>query len=501
MTGQPQFDLSPSEDQNPLLIPIPASMDFVDLAQWLRQDSRPGPWKWEAVSDELKQVFVETEASLQIAQSFLSILRQGLKHRDPRLPENKKLVADMGRFKLKGLNFDELPARKSQAAAMVISGITGVGKSKVIERICELIPRLYVHPESPEAGWLRQHQLVYLVVHMSADGTPGAFVEQAFLDLDKAAKTSYCQQYLGQKISVARKMVAFMHALIVHSCGALIIEECQHENMMAGPSARLFQDYFLTMLNYGIPIVIIGNPAGVKWMHQKAQNLRRAAAGGVFRLDPILNWKQDEWVHDWMPAIWDTTCLPAVDEVWMERGDLEKLVWQLTGGVPDFLCKLRAETLRAAITSGSPRVEKQHLLTACRSPRFLPVMEIAVPLSTRDADALVQDDLDREYFRSLWSHPDTVKLEDLDDLPSDVEDPQPEEPASVDAQGGAAKKPRAHAVKQAKQQPKPFKKPRTAKGKKAVTDLVEQDCRSEGWLARHTSSMTNDPDAAVPGSD
>lgn len=501
MTGQPQFDLSPSEDQNPLLIPIPKSMDFVDLAHWLRQECRPGPWKWEAVHDELRRVFVETEDSLQIAQSFLSILRQGLKHRDPRLPENKRLVADMGRFKLKGLSFDKLPARKAQAAAMVVSGITGVGKSKVIERICELIPRLHVHPENPEAGWLRQHQLVYLVVHMSADGTPGAFVEQAFLDLDAAAETSYCQRYLGQQISVARKMVAFMHALIVHSCGALIIEECQHENMIAGPFARLFQDYFLTMLNYGIPIVIIGNPAGVKWINQKAQNLRRAAAGGVFRLDPILNWKQDEWVHDWMPAIWDTTCLPAEDEVWMARGDLEKLVWQLTGGVPDFLCKLRAETLRAAITSGSPRVEREHFQTACRSPRFLPLMEVAFSLSSRDADSLSQDDMDKEYFRALWSHPDTIKLEVLDDLPSEVEEAQPEESASVDAQGGEAKTPRARAVKPAKQQPKSIKKPRAAKAKKGVTDLGQQDCRSEGWLARHTSSMNQDAAVTVSGTE
>lgn len=364
----------------------------------------------ELVISEYKEIFVPTTQTLEIAIAMQGMLLEGLDRRDPRLQENRLFITESAEFK--GQRFDQIPSfprAEAPALGMLIEGITGSGKSVVTERILKLYPQVIDHGPNLSCGWMALKQLVSLRVHMPSDGSRGGFLAGAFLELDKALGTTYSEQYKGW--TVEKQLVMFLHLLTLHRCGLLVIEEAQAKALsVAAPYGREFLTFFLRLLNFGIPTVLIGNPLAFVLLNQFSQDGCRFSESGSFRLEPEMDPQSHDWSTLWIRHLWSPTLLDEPDAPYQPFSEhpldqtLEGFVWRRTAGFPRFVSRLRREVQARALSQGLRRVTPELVDDTFRtSPKFTKIRGLIDAFVHKDWRTLsTYVDIPGGDYKAMW---------------------------------------------------------------------------------------------------
>jgi hypothetical protein len=296
---------------------------------------------------------------------------------------------------------------------MCINGDTGVGKSHPTQHLLQRIPQVVEHGPIPQAEILGLQQLVHLTIQLSGDATSNAFFFNGVLAIDAALGTEYSKspEAMGRS-SKNTAMSYFIHLLKLHRLLLLVIEEGQERNLGHKGFQRILDGLVLQLMNYGIPIVLIGNPAGIDVLMSQSQAVRRLCSNGTYRIDPVLSWTDPIWVDEYMTGIWKPTPLSELDECWCSEDDLSRLVWQATAGFPGLMANLREIAICNAMERDGYRVEKQDLRAALESESYAGGRYIAEPWVKRDAALLSSRfrDTDCSYYSERWG--DAMKAED-----------------------------------------------------------------------------------------
>ncbi|RTL25449.1 MAG: ATP-binding protein [Burkholderiales bacterium] len=438
---------------NPLLAALPEQMSPIELAKALR--FRPiTPANVNAIDlndrlrlvGEYKKIFVPTTLTLTIARCLQQMLHDGLAQRDPHLVSAKTFIYKGGQ--LKGQELSKLEWWPSFASGMVIEGITGTGKSQLIDRFLSLIPQVIEHGANPEFGWTSLKQLVWLKIYMPSDGSRGGFLKGAFLELDKALGTDYTKQYASSRWTVEKNLVVFLHLLSVHRCGLLVIEEAQEKNLSQSAIGRDFITFFLRLLNWGIPTVLMGNPLAFSNLREFSQDVDRFSEGGWFHIHPLMDPQSEDWIEDWVPSLWQPTLLDHTDADYVPASDdpmdqtLAGFIWRRTAGVPRYVCRLRQEVQDVALRAGATQITATMVDEVYRTSEKMIALHPRIDAFVRrDWRALQRfNDIPSDYFRRLWN-PSSPEGDEPDAQPASVapKKPTPKTPR----QSSAAKKPRA----------------------------------------------------------
>lgn len=402
--------------RNPLIEALSTGLTPSELAKKLRfcpitpenlksihLDDRP------SLLSAYKSTFIPTVQGLSIALSLQQMIRNGYAQRDPLLAPSKKFIYLGGQ--LKGLKLSDTEWWPSFASGMVIDGITGLGKSQLVDRFLSLYPQTVAHGANEGCGWRSLMQLCWLKIYMPSDGSRGGFLEGAFRELDKALGTDYCQQYSSRSWSVEKLLVVFLHLLAVHRCGLLVIEEAQEKNLSQSPFNREFVTFFLRLLNWGVPTVLIGNPLAFANLKQFSQDVDRFTEGGWHHMLPTLDPASEEWLEDWMPGLWTPMLLDQPDAAYapLSRDPIDQtlagFVWRRTGGVPRYLARLRIEVQETALRLGLQQVTPDFVDAVYRtSPKMIELHERIDAFAGRDWQALQRfSDINWSDFRRLWT--------------------------------------------------------------------------------------------------
>ena len=404
--------------RNPLISALPAKLTAAELATKLRLcPITPENLRVIPLHDRTdllkcyKGTFIPTTQGLSIALSLQQMMRDGYAQRDPLVTTSRKFIYAGGH--LKGLKLSDTEWWPSFASGMVIEGITGLGKSQLVERFLSLYPQTIEHGKNEECGWRSLKQLCWLKIHMPSDGSRGGFLEGAFRGLDEALGTNYREQYSSRSWTVEKLLVVFLHLLSVHRCGLLVIEEAQERNLMQTPFSREFLTFFLRLLNWGTPTVLIGNPLAFTNLRGFSQDVDRFSEGGWYRLLPILDPTSEEWLEDWIPELWMPTLLDEADAEYIPFTEdpndqtLAGFVWKRTGGVPRYLARLRIDVQDAALRRGMQQVTPDLVDEVYRtSPTMIEIHERIEAFVRRDWRALQRfDDIPWNEFRKLWGPP------------------------------------------------------------------------------------------------
>ncbi len=360
--------------------------------------------------DTFKTIFAPTSTSIIAATEIQKLVYSGLNFRNPLIRANRDFIINTSR--LKGSDISNLPWFPPAASGSVIDGITGTGKSQLIERILSLFPQIVSHGSGEEYGWKSMTQLVYLVVHMPSDGSRGGFLELAFMALDKALGTNYRKEFSSPRWTIEKLLVVFLHLLTVHRCGLLVIEEAQEQNLAGARFGREFLTFFLRIMNWGIPTVIVGNPLAFDELNNFSQDVDRFSEGGWHHLWPALSPDSKEWKEDWIPNLWLPTLLDEPDAPYLPQTKgfeqtLEEFVWRRTGGVPRYVCRLRREVQEHALRNRIQRIDANLVERIYRqSPKMKKLHPRIDALTTKDWQALKRfTDMPSQQFRQLWGPP------------------------------------------------------------------------------------------------
>lgn len=359
------------ENAHPLLAPLVESLRVDDLESRIRRSPLDG-LDVVAISNERRhllldqmqeQLFEPTTMTLNLGTRLFRMIRRGYLSRDPRQLSVRKgilaLAAQSGR------KLTELPWFQSYAKCMRISGETGTGKTYEVVNALRLVPQVIVHPENKEAGWSHLVQVTWLYVSMAHDGTLGGLLLSILVALDEVIGTKYSTQPSLTRLSNEKLAVQVGIILRVHAVGTLIIDEIQERNF-TGRHGSLAALFFLRLLNFGIPLVLMGNPFGLSAMDRFSQDVRRTGSAGSIDFEPY-DFTDFDWGNCIAPRVWAYYVLPKPAAFIDEDG---ALLFRYSGGFRDYACRVSSSAQRLALDLGDDALTEEHLEMAYHGDDF-----------------------------------------------------------------------------------------------------------------------------------
>jgi hypothetical protein len=234
---------------------------------------------------------------------------------------------------------------------------------------------------------------------MSSDGSRNGFLTSILLEVDRLIDTNYAKQYAG-RYSVDKLAIVVGVILSTHLCGLLIIEEIQEKNFNNSKWHNDLTTFFLRILNFGIPTVLIGNPLGFTELEKSSQNVRRLSSGGVFETNPSAEGTDMDFRN-----LVDESLLFNV----MERQNplaldhFRDVAYAYSGGITDFLVRLNIESQLIALRCGEKEVLPKHVNSAFMSARLAPNHTLISGLVKKDPNTLRKcTDIPVERFLEIW---------------------------------------------------------------------------------------------------
>lgn len=377
------------------------------------------------LTDDYQKIFVPTYQAIQIADRMLSTLLYGLERRNPNWPEVQRWINSTQQWY--GRSVDQIPWNPVQAKGIILEGMTGIGKSHIVERVLSLLPQVVDHEPKGDWGMLKLRQLVWLKVPMPADHSRSGLLASILAGMDHVLETDYYRSLMRPSSKIEILIVGVMQLLVQHRCGMLIIEESQEANLGSKIFSRDFLNFFLRILNWGIPTMIVGNPLSFLELRMHAQDVDRFSEGGWFSMFPEWGPQSDTWTKSWLPGLWQPSLLDLADapftalDAMPEVTNWPSLMWQMTGGLPRHLARLRAEVMDWALINNVSQVTTELVFQVfSQSSKFSGVRARNRALANHDIRALMgYRDLPLNQLREYW----------LRDIPStDQENSKPEPP-------------------------------------------------------------------------
>lgn len=264
----------------------------------------------------------------------------------------------------------------------LIDGITGLGKTALVRRTLSLIApeQVIQHEPSPTAGWLRLTQCVYLHVDHASNGTRGALLRRILIALDEKLGTTYADQY-GPRTNLDVLLTMVCKYLVLHRVALLVIDEKQELNFDQSPWQLEFILFYLSLMNLGISVLLVGNPAAFYHLEEYSQVMRRFSMGGKTSLVPASSQQEGWWCDDFVPR---ERKFCVVEQCSVDDATRAQLEFEASGGIPGLYQRYHVETQRSALRRGGETAELtlEDFIAAKASPRYKELAKIALHLKS-----------------------------------------------------------------------------------------------------------------------
>lgn len=268
-------------------------------------------------------VAFDVEAALSV------LIRRGYAARNPFNREWRRLHCKIKKTMSEPL--EEYQVRSKSVPAIMVTGVSGNGKTTLVETLLEMYSQVIVHTDYKGESF-DVKQLVWIGVNASFDASLKGLVLSMFGAVDAALGTDYRQQYDKSTRTIDTMIGNLAQVFATHHLGVLFVDEIQCLMLRGDHEAELALSLFLKIANVcRVPIVFSGTYAAAKLFSKVARNARRVCHGGYF--DLALPSKPDDVIWDklivevvWRKFQWVKEPAPLTD-------DLRKRIFHLSQGI------------------------------------------------------------------------------------------------------------------------------------------------------------------------
>lgn len=336
----------------------------------------------------LGRYFEPLERQVQLAERFGMLLRQGYIGRNPRTHDYiRHLQNGAERIEAKSLHVATLHPVENTATSFALTGCSGIGKSKSIEKVLHQYPQTIQHSEP-----FSLVQIVWLKLDCPHQGSPKQLCISFFSAVDRLLGTNYLKWYGSRRTSLDEMMVHMAHVANLHALGVLVIDEIQHLNRSkAGPEALL--NFLVTLVNtIGVPVILIGTLSAVPLLQENFRQARRASGLGSLIWDRMPQGKA--WDH-FVERLWQYQWTRDVTPI---SPDIRETLYNESQGILDIVVKLfmlaQLRVIGIAEVRRGPEILTPHLFRQVAREDFRIVQPMLDALRANDTKALLKyDDL------------------------------------------------------------------------------------------------------------
>lgn len=312
-------------------------------------------------------------AYFEVESILSSLIRQGYLSRHPFKPTTMRMLYALGRR-----DPSELSTRVRQsnvAGAFVMEGLSGVGKSTMLETLLALYPQVIEHSRYQDTPFL-QKQITYLIVPCPSEASPRALCLEFFKAVDDIVGTNYYAQYANSRHGSDVLLIEMALIAVTFHIGVLVIDEIQNlkaarsssralakspgkaVSRLLSPKAQELMNFFVKLINWvGIPTIFVGTGDVMPLFDEAMRYVRRATGDGHIIVSAI---PQDsaEW-HSLVAKLWRYQWLKAPLSFNLKACQIpaskEAMISSrchfLSCGVPDVLVKLFMQAQWLALRS------------------------------------------------------------------------------------------------------------------------------------------------------
>lgn len=327
-----------------------AGRDFAQTGNHLR----------DAQIDKLvAEAYVVTTKDLMLASAVQRMLWTGLDRRPPVAPATWQDLAKFSEAAKAGVSIDAIPWRASWADAGNESEITGMGKTHRLRRILALWHQAIAHRRVPGMPWEEYHQVVWLYLDMTFNGSLSGLLLHMLNEVDRALdnKTKYAIEYPKRARNVQQLQVWVIDVLKRHFCGLIVLDELQAISLLKGVDPELVGNFFLRLLNQGIPTIAMGNPFAFAHYRTNAQIWDRFTAVALPSLRP--GGYDDEEARDkFVPGLWTMQVMPTVSKA---SEGVKQAIFECSAWHPRHVVRAVQNGQRVALATGKLETTADHI--------------------------------------------------------------------------------------------------------------------------------------------
>lgn len=277
----------------------------------------------------IEDLLIPLPTSFDVEVALSVLIRRGYAARNPfNLEWRRKLFGIKGAM---GQPLTDYQVRSKSVPSLMVTGVSGIGKTTLVESLLEMYPQTIIHTEYQGTSF-NVKQLVWIGVNASFDASLKGLVLAMFGAVDAALGTDYRKQYERSKLSIDTMVGNLSQVFSTHFLGVLFVDEIQCLMLRGDEEAKLALSLFLKIANVcRVPIVFSGTYAAVKLFSKVARNARRVCSGGYFDLALATSYDNVLWDKLIVAVVWQK--YQWVPEPAPLTEALRKLLFRLTRGI------------------------------------------------------------------------------------------------------------------------------------------------------------------------
>jgi hypothetical protein len=321
---------------------------------------------------------------IEIIEKIGLIVRAGYTHRNPLDEPYRRSLVTFYHESMEGRVRPLGAASPSTAPSLALFGVSGVGKTTVIERALSLLPQVLNHPTHQFV------QVVWLKLDCPMDGSLKQLLGSLLAKLDGLLGTSYLRS-AGSRRTIDELILSAAKITAMHHLGVLVIDEIQNLLDASGVGQAKMLNFFVTFANeVKIPVVTVGTPRALSLLEGTFREARRVGDHGTHI------WNALSFGEEWsllLRGLWkyQWTAQPV-----KLNDKLSKLFYARTQGIPALVVRLFQLSQLQAIRYGIESLTED-LIAEVADDKFKLVNPMLEALRKGDKKAIMkyEDLLDR----------------------------------------------------------------------------------------------------------
>jgi hypothetical protein len=327
-----------------------------------KERSQDASYRILAVS-RLNNYLEPLTAHFDVIEQVGHIVRVGYGYRNPVLTDMQKTRTEFYRQAMDGKIRQIEYSSPSTAPSFALFGLSGVGKSTVVEHALSYLPQVLYHEK------YKFVQVVWMKIDCPPDGSLKQLLVAILDRFDNLLGTKHRAE-LGNKPQIDTLILSVANISLMYNLGILVIDETQHLLDASGVGQSKMLNFFLTFANVvKIPLVTVGTPRAMDLLVSSFRTARRVGDHGTFLWDKLSF--GEEWaffIENLWKFQWTSQVTPLTD-------DLCNLLYEKTQGIHALVVRLFQFAQLQAIKDadrdgGRSEVLTRELITQVADERF-----------------------------------------------------------------------------------------------------------------------------------
>lgn len=364
-----------------------------------------------------RMLHIPSKSGIEVAQTIDLMLRQGYVNRNPKNVSTWRVLYNDSN------DSKSQPPPETPTLASYISGISGTGKSRAVQRALQLYPQVVTHQIFPNMQ-SSFTQLIWIKIDAPSSGKSSDLAYALMRETDRLLNSTFFSQYYNGSIKSAngaRLLDIWVAKAKMHFLGLLVIDEISNFFKIETLKKRMQKTLnnhklplriaddetikFCLNLNNtsNIPFIGIGTPDGMHAFATRLSTAERLITGGYHEfvndksaIDPYFEkyMMKNLFQYQWFSEKLENT------------SELRQLIYQLSAGIPRIYIALWYLAHRSAFDRGAKCLTKADFIHA--SNQYMSPLKPAISalLSNKPNMLSVYEDLlprDDMFWTSMFA--------------------------------------------------------------------------------------------------